>query len=261
MTENESSLKENILDETIITSENIVGLVHWLVKFRVRLITIVLVPLAFSIAVYFFSDPILKLISLPLKGQTLFFITPVDGIMAKIKVALFGGIIAAFPVIAYLITSLFIPRLNKTTGKKVYFLIIPFASISFVGGVVFAYKLILPTTVEFLIRCGSDVLKPMISGSDYVSFITFFLVSVGFVFELPLVLVALSRVGMISSRTLRNKRKIAIVVTLIVLAILTPTPDAFTLLAASLPVLFLYELSVWWIFMLERIDGKKEKSG
>lgn len=261
MQENENALKENALGESIITSENIVGLVHWLVKFRIRLAAIVLAPLMFAVAIYFFSDQILKLITLPLKGQTLFFMTPVDGVMAKILVALFGGIIIAFPIIAYIVTSFFYLRMNKKTRRGVYFGIIPFAIVSFFGGLLFAYKIILPTTVDFLISCGSEVLKPMISGSDYVSFITFFLLSVGLVFELPLVLVALSRIGLIKSKQLMRKRKMAIVIIFIVLAVLTPSPDAFTLLAASLPVLFLYELSAWWIFILEKIDRKKENVG
>lgn len=260
MAENESVLKQGFYDESIITSENIVGLVRWLAKFRIRLTAIVLVPLLLAVAVYFFADRILALITLPLKGQTLFFMTPVDGVMTKIKIAFFGGVIIGLPIITYLVVSMFSSKLKKNTRRKVYFAVIPFASSAFIAGVIFACKLILPTTIKFLISCGSDVLKPMIAGSDYVSFITFFLLSVGLVFELPLVLVALSRIGFIKSKMLMKKRKIAIMITFIVLSILTPTPDAFTLLAASLPVLFLYELSVWWIFILEKIDVKREKS-
>jgi len=257
MGENERVLTKDALDESVITSENIVGLFHWLYRFRKKIIVIVLLPLVISVAVYFFSDQVLKVITLPLNGQTLFFMTPVDGVMAKIKIALFGGIAIAVPIDMCIITSLFRTKLGKKMEFRIFFGIIPFATVSFAGGVTFAYKLILPTTVDFLISCGSTVLKPMIAGSDYVSFASFFLLAVGLVFELPLVLVALSRIGLIKSKMLMKKRKMAIMITFILLAILTPTPDAFTLLAASMPVLFLYELSVWWIYILEKIDARK----
>lgn len=258
MLENENSIKEDDSTESIITSENIVGLVHWIAKFRVKLTAMVVVPLIFSAVIYIFSDQVLKLITLPLKGRSLFFMTPVDGFMAKILVSLFGGIIIACPVLVYITFSLFSCKMKKRTRRSVYFALIPFASVAFFGGIFFAYKFILPTTIDFLIRCGGEVLTPMISGSDYVSFITFFLLSVGLVFELPLVLVSLSRIGLIKSKQLMKKRKMAILITFIVLSILTPTPDAFTLAAVSMPVLLLYEISVWWIFILEKLDKRKE---
>lgn len=236
----------------MIESENIVQAVRWLGTIRTRIMVMLLVVVLSATAVYCVSDPLLKLITEPLKGQPLYFMTPVDGVMAKIKVAVFGGILLAFPVLSYMIVSTFSFRLSQEIRKKIYFLLIPLASFLFIGGTFFAYKMIMPTTVDFLLSSGEGVLNPMISGSGYVSFISFFLISVGLVFELPLVMVALARVGLIRYRMLAKKRKVAIMVILIALAALSPTPDAFSLLVETIPVILLYEASIWMIYALER---------
>ncbi|MCX7923876.1 MAG: twin-arginine translocase subunit TatC [Clostridia bacterium] len=241
----------------MIESENIVKAVRWLDKFRARIVVMFLVPILSAVGVYFFSDNILSIISYPLGGETLFFLTPVEGVMAKIKIAFFGGIIVSSPITAYFVVSILASLLEKPTRRKLYFLIIPFATFALLGGIFFGYKFILPTTVKFLISCGDGFMKPMISGSNYVSFITFFLISIGIVFELPLVLVALSRLGLIKAHMLMKKRKVAIMIIFVCLAILTPTPDAFTLVAVCLPMTLLYELSIWWIYVLEKLDRRK----
>lgn len=100
-------------------------------------------------------------------------------------------------------------------------------------------------------------MKPVISGSSYISFCVLMLFTVGIIFELPFIMVMLYRLGIVKSGTLREKRKMAIIVVLIILAVLTPTPDAFTLLAISLPVILLYEVSIWWIFIMEKKSFRK----
>lgn len=236
----------------MLESENIVRAVHWLGTIRLKITIMVSVLILSAIAVYCVSDPLLKLITEPLQGRPLYFMSPVDGVMAKIKVAMFGGILLAFPVLSYLIVSTFANRLSKAVRKKITFIIIPLASVLFIGGTVFAYELIMPSTVDFLLNSGEGVLNPMISGSGYVSFISFFLISVGLVFELPLVMVAMARMGLIQAKTLMKKRRAAIMIILIAMAALSPTPDAFTLLAETVPVVLLYEASIWMIYVLER---------
>ncbi len=245
----------------MIESENIVKAVKWIDKYRMRIIILFLTPVFFAATIYFASDILLKNISSPLNGEKLYFMTPVEGVMAKIKVSFFGGLIASFPVIEIFIASIFSSLLKKGTMRKIYFIIIPFSTVSLAGGLVFGYNFILPNTIKFLINSGKGIMDPMISGSNYVSFIAFFMLAIAMVFELPLILVALSRINIVKSHYLMKKRKVAILITLIVLAILTPTPDAFTLFAVSLPVLLLYEISIWWIYILEKISLRKLKKG
>lgn len=245
----------------MIESEKIVEAVHWMGRFRYRIIAILMVPLIATIGVYFFSDYLIKIISIPLSEIPLFFMTPVEGVMTRVKVAFFGGLIITSPVMIYMLISLVSSKLTKKTRRILYFLIVPFGTIAFAGGIYFGYTLVLPTTMKFLLSCASDFMTPMISGSNYVSFVTLLLIAIGLIFELPLIMVTLSKIGIVNSKMLMEKRKIAIMAIVVIVALITPTPDAFTLLIVSLPMLALYELSIWWIFILEKIERKKVNQG
>jgi sec-independent protein translocase protein TatC len=245
----------------MIESKNIVNILEWLDKFRRRIVIMFVIPFILTIFAYFISDNILKIISVPLMDKKLYFLTPVEAIMTKLKISFFCGLIMSLPILISIIISMVSEFVPKKTLTKLYIFVVPVFSMALVAGITFGYKLVLPTTLKFLINVGDGFMEPMISGSSYVSFITFFLISIGIVFELPLILICLSRVGIIKSSMLRGKRKIVILFSVIIMAILTPTPDAFTLLVVSLPMILLYELSLWIIYFLEWFDIRREKKG
>jgi sec-independent protein translocase protein TatC len=233
------------------------NILFWISKYRKKILMILFVPVIFSIACYFLSDELLKHFKVPLKQNNLYFVTPVEAISVKLKLSLFFGIICSFPVIATCITVAFKPLISKTKFWFILFLLLPLAVIIFYGGMFFAYTFIMPTTINFLIDCSNGIMTPIISGNEYISFVEFFLLLTGLIFELPLVLVALSRIGIVKSKTLMKKRGYVIFIIIIVLAILTPTPDAFTLLSVSSPVILLFELSIWTIFIIEKVTKNK----
>ncbi|MCT8976683.1 twin-arginine translocase subunit TatC [Clostridium sp. CX1] len=245
----------------MISSDKIIQAARWLDKYRKKIIFMLLLPVIVSCGTYAFSDYIIEVLVKPLKGMNLFFLTPMDGIMAKVKIAIFTGIILTIPIIAYIVVSLAASKLHKKTKRIIRFVIIPFATFSFLGGVLFGYKFVIPSTIEFLISCGNDFMSATLRGSDYFSFITLLLISIGLVFELPLVLVALSRTGFLTSRMLMKRRKIAIILIIVFVALITPTPDIFTLMIVSLPMIILFETSIWWIFLLEKGDRKVIRGG
>ncbi len=242
----------------MIKSEQIVGVVHTLEKYRNELIRLTVLIILASAAVYFNSGYIIDILSKPLNSMPLFFLTPIDGVMIRMKIAIVGGIVVCLPFITYRIVFLSSEKLSKKNRRMIYFVILPFSIMAFGAGVIFAYTLVLPTTINFLLSCGEEFMKPTISGSSYFSFATIFLVALGGVFELPLVLISLSRIGIVTSKDLSNKRKIAILLIVIIAAVITPTPDAFSLMIVSLPMMMLYEISIWWIFILEKGDKKRE---
>jgi sec-independent protein translocase protein TatC len=122
----------------------------------------------------------------------------------------------------------------------------------FYAGSAICYVFVLGAAVPFLLHFGGDQLQPFLSVSDYLGLVMSLLLASGAMFELPLVLVILGRVGLVDARMLGRFRRYAIVVNAIVAAMLTPTPDAYTMLLMMLPLLVLYELSV----VLVRIFGK-----
>lgn len=241
----------------MIKSEQIVGAVHILHKFRKEIIKLIALVIIASIGVYLNSSYIIQILSKPLSNLPLFFLTPVEGIMIKMKIAVIGGGVICIPLIIYRIIFLLSDKISKKNRRFICFIIIPFVVVSFIVGGVFAYKFDLPTTVKFLLSCGDEFMNPTISGSSYFSFVIMFIVALGGVFELPLVLVGLSRIGIVKYKFLSSKRKIAILLIFIIAAIITPTPDAFSLIIVSLPMVVMYEISIWWIYLLERGERKR----
>ncbi|HEY8890622.1 MAG TPA: twin-arginine translocase subunit TatC [Clostridium sp.] len=242
----------------MIKSELIVQAAHWLEKFRKIILWIILIVIAATSLVYLESNLLINILTKPLNGVQLHFMTPAEGLMAKIKVSVLGGLVLALPVVIFLIIRFTGPILTKKTKRLLIFLIIPLSFVLFALGMTFAYKLVLPSTIKFLIDCGTEFMKPTLSADEYFSFIGTLLLCVGLIFELPLILIALSRIGVITSKMLKGKRKIAILLSFVSIALMAPSLDAFTFILVTCPILILYEISIWSIFLLEKKDKRKE---
>lgn len=241
----------------MIKSEQIVGAVHILNKYRMEIVRQIVLLILIMIIIYINSGYIIDILSKPLNDLPLFFLTPIEGIMIKMKIALVGGITLYAPLIMYRIIFLSSSKVSASNRRMLYFIILPFAVIAFSGGAVFAYRFALPTAIDFLLSSGNEFMSPTISGSSYFSFITIFLVALGVVFELPLVFVALSKLGIVTYSLLSQKRKISILLIFIIAALITPTPDIFSLIIVALPMVVLYEISIWWIFILEKSKKRR----
>jgi sec-independent protein translocase protein TatC len=242
----------------MIKSEQIVQIVRSLERLRKVIITILMVVIIATAVMYFEADYIINILTKPLNGINLYFMTPVEGIMAKMKVAFLGGVVVSSPIIVYLLLSTGASKIDKKVRRLLYFVIIPLAVMLFIGGMLFGYKFLLPSTIKFLLDCGNDFMKANLSGSDYFSFIGTLLLTIGLLFELPLVLIALSRINIVNCKMLKNKRKFAIMVSLITVAFVSPSLDAVTFILVTMPIIALYEISIWCIYLLEKSDNRKE---
>ncbi|MDS0527538.1 twin-arginine translocase subunit TatC [Clostridium sp. SHJSY1] len=239
-------------------SEQIVQFVNWLEKFRKAIIAIFFIVIISTLIMYSQVDIIIKFLVEPLGSTQLYFLTPTEGFITKMKVAFLSGIIITFPIIAYLILLIVISKISKKNIIIVGLVLIPFSMVLFAGGIIFGYKLLVPSTIKFLLECGNDFMKATISGSNYMSFIETLILLVGFLFELPLILIGLSRIKIITSKMLKGKRKFAIMSSLIIVACIAPSLDAMTFILVTLPIIILYEISIWCIFLLEKNDKRKE---
>jgi sec-independent protein translocase protein TatC len=241
----------------MIKSEEIVGAVQVLSRYRMEIVRQVVLLIILMIVIYFNSGYIINILSKPLNDLPLFFLTPIEGVMVKMEIAIVDGITLFVPLVTYRIIFLASSKISKSNRRMLYFLILPFAVIAFAGGVIFAYKFVIPPAIDFLLSSGNEFMSATISGGSYFSFITIFLVAIGAVFELPLVFVVLSKFGIVSYRLLSEKRKISILLIVIAAAVITPTPDIFSLIIVALPMVVLYEISIWWIFILEKSNKRK----
>ena len=242
----------------MINSESIVKVAHLLEKSRKIILWIVIIVIASATLVYFKVNSLIYILAKPLNGIQLHFMTPSEGVMAKLKVSFLGGLVLALPVIIFLIIRLTGHTLTKKVKRLLIFLIIPLSFTLFSLGMYFGYTLVIPTTIKFLIDSGDGFMTPTLSANEYFSFIASMLFCIGVIFELPLILIALSRIGVITSKMLKSARKMTILLSFVGATIITPSSDAFTLTIVTMPILVLYEISIWAIFLLEKRDKRKK---
>jgi sec-independent protein translocase protein TatC len=209
------------------------------------------------LAAYGFSEQIFLLLSNPLiksmpEGSSFIFTGVTEAFFTYMKLAFFAGIFMASPVIIYQIWAFVAPGLYDKERRS----ILPFvllAIVFFIGGTAFAYFVVFPSAFKFFMTYNTHYVKIMPSIGEYLSFSCLFLLGFGVVFELPVFIVCLARLGIIKPAQLSKNRKYVIILIFVVSAILTPSPDAVSQLLMAMPLLLLYEISI----MVARMFGKK----
>lgn len=222
-------------------NEATMPLMDHLKEFRLRLIkslAATAVGMAFS---YYFIDEIMKILTTP-AGQ-LYFTKPAEAFLIYIKVALIAGAIAASPLIFYEFWSFLIPAFTRNE-RSLLMTLVPLSVLLFISGILFAYLLILPQGLHFFLTfTNSTVLQPLLSLESYLDFVLALVVPFGFIFEIPLLLIALAYMGLVGSDMLKKGRRFVIFIAFVVAAIVTPTPDVFSQTSLAVPMIALYELS------------------
>ena len=194
-----------------------------------------------SLLVYSFIDGIQEIIIQP--AGFLVFTSPADAFVARLNLTFICGFILSLPVISYQIWR-FVSVGLKFDERKAILYLVPASVVLFIVGVVFAYSVALPISMKFLLSFSTEKINPMITIDKYISFAGMLLLSFGFIFEMPLIILFLVKIGIATPEFLAQKRKISIVLILIVSAILTP-PDVITQLILAGPLLILYEVGIW----------------
>ncbi|MEO2069054.1 MAG: twin-arginine translocase subunit TatC [Desulfurobacteriaceae bacterium] len=207
--------------------------------------SIAAIVIGFLVAWPFKKDILLfleKPLPLDLRGK-LIFLSPPEAFFTALKVSFFAGVLIALPFVLYQAWKYIEPALYE--HEKKFFIPFVFASIfSFFTGASFAYFVILPFGLRFLLGFMDDLLTPQITVGSYISFVIQMILAFGFVFLLPVVVWLLSKLGIINYLFLERNRKYAILIIFTLAAVLTP-PDVFSQIMMALPLLGLYELSIW----------------
>lgn len=236
------------------------SLVEHLTELRYRLIKIIQgVVVGMGICIYF-SEYLFTFIRRPIlpflgEGNGLVFTGVMDKFMAHLKVGALGGLVLTCPYWLYHVWQFISPGLYKKE-KKFAIGFIMSGSILFALGVCFVYFFVYPAAFEYLLSVGGNIDKPMITIDDYLGFFAMTTIMFGVSFELPLVLVILAMMGIIDANFLKKNRRYAIVVLAFVAAILTP-PDVISMTMMLIPMVFLYESSIW---VIQLIVKKRETS-
>jgi sec-independent protein translocase protein TatC len=179
-----------------------------------------------------------------LQATKLVFLAPAEAFWMNMKVALVAAIILSLPVIFHQLWKFISPGLHEKEKKYVA----PFvfgATGLFLFGASFCFIIVLPFAMGFLLTYKvGDFLMPMLSVGLYTDFCLKFIMAFGAIFELPILIVALAKLGIVTTESLRKKRRVAIVLAFVAGAILTPTPDAFNQTLMAVPIILLYELGI-----------------
>jgi sec-independent protein translocase protein TatC len=219
------------------------SLIEHLEELRERLIKSSLAIIIATFISLAFTNQLLKILIAPLGGIKPQILHPTEGIVMYFKVALIGGLILSMPVIVYQVVRFVVPGLTSAERRYLYVLI-PGATILFAAGVAFASFVMLPFALPFLQGFGSEFATPGYTLDYYISFVTTFVFWIGIVFETPLVVATLARLGIVSPQQLSTFRKYSIIINAIISAVVTPTPDPFNMLLVMAPLTILYEVGV-----------------
>jgi sec-independent protein translocase protein TatC len=220
------------------------SLVQHLGELRGRLIVVAIALVATTAISFVFSTQIIELLLLP-SGQTkLVAFSPTENFTTYFRVALFAGIALAMPVILYEIYAYIDPALLPKE-RRFAVTLGPFVLALFVGGMAFCYFVLLPNALKFLLDFGSEVIANQLRASDYLSFVTTFILGVGLIFELPVVVYGLVRVHVVTRSWLTKQRRYVFLLVFVIGAIITPTPDPFNQTLVAIPMYLLWELGLF----------------
>ncbi|KUK92732.1 MAG: Sec-independent protein translocase protein TatC [Anaerolineaceae bacterium 46_22] len=203
---------------------------------------------------FIFGDQLLQWVARPIGGlENLLSIQVTENISVYFRVTMLAGFIIALPFILIQIMLFVSPGLSTKERKWVLWAI-PIATLLFLGGAVFAYFVMLPTALPFLVEFpGPDVLPKW---KDYVNFVTNLIFWIGLSFETPLVMYLLAKLGIIDAKGLAKQWRIAIIIIAVIAAVATPTPDPINMAILMAPLFGLYLLGI-----LLAVLAKKEKKG
>lgn len=224
-------------------AEKTLSFIDHLEELRKRILYSIACVGIFSIVGFFFSKRILNFIITSSHIESAYFFSPMEAFVSQIKVAIFLGIFVSFPFVLYQTWAFIGPGLTNKE-QKVSIAYIGSGVVFFLIGNLFGYFILIPFGLRFLLSFGTEYLQPLINIGKYLSFIFWCLLGSGFLFQLPLLLFFLIRLGIIDVETVTKHRAEAIIAILILCAVITPTGDFFTLLLISVPLLLLFELSI-----------------
>jgi sec-independent protein translocase protein TatC len=234
-------------------------LVEHLDELRTRIIVSAVI-LVFAIGFCFWQNHTLLEIAndpLPASQSEPITFSPTEPFFTTIKLSIYGGILLALPILLYQVYAFVLPAFSPTERRVVLpmLLAVPFL---FIAGTVFAYFVVLPPALNFLLGFNSDQFNIQIRGSEYYGFFVLTLIGVGLLFQIPVGVLAVTRLGIVTPDQLAHNRRYAILI-IAVVAMLLPGTDPVTMLICMLPLYLLFELSLllarWFGEPADELDG------
>jgi sec-independent protein translocase protein TatC len=226
-------------------------LVEHLGELRTRVvISIGSLAVAF-VPAYIFHERLIERLKRPLPDdEQLVTLGVTEPFFTSIKVSFYAALAVALPVLLWQLWSFLAPAVEEHT-QRIVSAFVALGTTLFVGGAAFAYLIVLPKAIPFLVEFDEALYDTQVRASYYFSFVTLVMFGMGIMFELPIFVLALVRLGVLTSSRLRRNRRIGYLL-VVVFAVLLPTVDPVSLAFELVPLLLLYELSIWLSVLMER---------
>jgi sec-independent protein translocase protein TatC len=212
-----------------------------------------------AIAGFWLAQPAINFLITPFREKvqgTLALLSPTDGFAIQVKLGILLGIMVASPFVAHQLYGFIGPGLRRQE-KRWLWPVVLIATVLFWGGVVFAW-LIFPTALQFLASFAQEGIQNFWSLKTYINLLIFLLLAFGVIFQLPLVIGLLIATGLVKSSVFRRNRRYAIIIIFIIAAIATPTTDMLTMMLMAVPLVLLYELSIWVGLGIEKRRARRK---
>ncbi len=232
-------------------------LIEHLDELRKRIIVIAIAIIVGALVSYNYIDRIMKYITKPGKNLEFIYVAPPELFLEYVKISFVVGTTIALPIILFQIWSFIKPGLKKKEQNYILFAM-NMGILFFITGILFAYFIVVPIIIQFFVKMSVDKVMPLFSFAKYVSFIGTLLLSFGLIFELPMLVLLLTQLGLISPEILKKHRKIAILIIAIIGAILTP-PDIVSQFLMAGPMILLYEFSIFLSTFVYSVKNKRIK--
>ena len=233
-----------------MSSESGMSFQDHITELRRRVMYSSIAVLVTTIIAFVFHEQVLSLLMQPAQGFTNIpsgkpiYTDLTEFISTAMKASLLVGLFAALPFVLFQMVMFVSPGLSPSERRYLYGLI-PAVIIAFILGAAFGYRVLFPPAIHFLLSFGNDIATPYIRIGNYVSLMISLLLWMGVVFETPIVLFFLSRIGIVTPQQLGRQRRYAVVVAFILGALITPTFDPINQTLVALPIIVLYEVGIW----------------
>jgi len=230
------------------------GLFEHLTEMRQRLFRAVIAWIGATVVASIFTDQLVVWLVKPLQGGSLIVLSPTEAPIIYFKVALAAGFGASLPYILYQLYGFVAPGLFKNE-RQIVLMSIPSVVVFFILGALFTLQILMPISLPVLMGFLGEIVEPTYSLESYLGFVTTMVVWMGIIFQTPLLVYLIARLGLLTQKQLAGGRRIVWFLSVIFAAVVTPTTDPVTLMLVTGPFIGLYELGL----VMARLGQRQKK--
>jgi len=221
-------------------------------ELRRRVFWIFLTLVVASAASFQYKDLLISVVMAPLHGEKLVYLTPTGGFSFIFTLSIYVGLLFTIPVIIYHVYKFLQPLVARTSRRFVAAMIL-FSIILATAGASFGYFVTIPGAIGFLTTFAGDVVTPNLTADSYLNFVVAYVVGLAALFQLPLLLFLFDHVRPIPPGMLSSTQRFVIIGATILAAVITPTPDAVNMMIVAIPIIVVYEIGAFAVFIRHRI--------